>query len=398
MKPVVFEEDPQFWFETLRALGHTAYGGADVNEVLATAQGITAGDYEGWYRGWLALAERVEADGRRSAAGPVTARDALLRASNYYRSAEFFLHGVEADPRAEPVYRRAVACFRDALRHLPHIQPVEIPFEGTALHGYFYRAPGEAPRPTLLMHSGFDGSSEELHFIGAAAAHERGYHVLTFDGPGQPAARHDDGLVFRPDWENVVSPVLDWLLARPGVGPTALMGLSLGGLLAPRAAAFENRLAACIAVDGVYDLGAVATERFPMPRPEAEALLRAPSAPELDSGLQALMAQNPTLRWAVHHGMWVMGVKTPRAFLARYLDFSLAGGIAERITCPTLVCDAEHDIFFAGQPQVLFDHLTCPKTLLRLTDADGAGAHCHAGAQRFALGRILDWLDGVLAP
>ena len=397
MQPVMFADDPQFWFETLRALGHTAYGGADVNEVLAVSQRITAGDYESWYREWRALAERVEAEARRSARHPVTARDALLRASNYYRSAEFFLHGLDEDPRAGEVYDRSVACFRAAIEHMPHIEPVAIPFEGTVLRGYLYRAPGSGPKPVVLMHSGFDGTAEELHFIGAAAAHERGYHVLTFDGPGQPAARHNDGLVFRPDWEHVVTPVLDWLLAKSGIGPVALLGLSMGGLLAPRAAAFEPRLAACIAVDGVFDLGIVSTSKLPMPRAAAEALLRAPSAPELDSRLEQLIASSPTTRWAVHHGMWVMGAKTPRAFVASYLDYSLAGGIAEKIRCPTLVCEAEEDIFFEGQPKMLFDHLTCEKAFMRFTNADGAGAHCHAGAARFAFGRIFDWLDDVIA-
>lgn len=396
MEPVLFAGDKQFWFETLRALGHTAYGGADIGEVLATAQRIAPGDYEGWYREWRSTAERVEAEGRASER-PVTRRDALLRASNYWRTAEFFLHGAAADPRAEEVYLRGVGCFRDAIVHLPRVTPVEIPYEGTALHGYFYRAPGDGPRPTALMHSGFDGTAEEMHFIGAAAAHERGYHVLTFDGPGQPAARHRDGLVFRPDWEHVVSPALDWLSSQPGVGQVALIGVSLGGLLAPRAAAFEPRLAACVAIDGVYDFGAVGASRLPMPRAQAEALLRAPSAPEFDRLLEAAMAQDPTTRWSMHHGMWVMGAQTPRELLAKYLDYSLANGVAERIRCPTLVCEAEEDIFFEGQPQQLFDHLTCEKELMRFTNADAAGAHCHAGAQRLAFGRVFDWLDAVLA-
>jgi pimeloyl-ACP methyl ester carboxylesterase len=396
MKPVLFSEDQQFWFETLRALGHTAYGGADVNEVLGTAQRIKAGDYESWYREWRALAERVEREGRASKR-PITRRDAFLRANNYWRTAEFFLHGLTEDPRADEAYERAVTCFRDAVALMPGVTRVEIPFEGTVLHGYFYRAPGEGPKPTLVVHSGFDGSCEEMHCIGAAAGVERGYHVLTFDGPGQPAARHRDGLVFRPDWENVVRPVLDWVLKQPGVGPVGLVGVSMGGLLAPRAAAFEPRLSACVALDGVYDLGIVSTARFPMPRHAAEVMLRAPSAPELDRALEESMATNPTARWAVHHGMWVMGVKSPRAFLASYLDYSLANGVAEKIRCPTLVCEAEQDIFFEGQPKMLFDHLTCEKTFMRFTDADDAGAHCHPGAQRFALGRIFDWLDATLA-
>ena len=75
------------------------------------------------------------------------------------------------------------------------------------LPGYFYRA-SDQPGPTVIMFNGFDGSVEEMHFFGAVAAVERGYHVLCFDGPGQPGTRHRHGLGFRPDWEHVVTPVV----------------------------------------------------------------------------------------------------------------------------------------------------------------------------------------------
>ncbi len=72
-------------------------------------------------------------------------------------------------------------------------------------------------------------------------------------------------------------------------------------------------------------------------------------------------------------------------------------GVAERITCPTLVYKAEEDFFFGGQPELLYEHLTAPRTLLRFTADEGTGAHCHSGARRLAFGRIYDWLDEVLA-
>ena len=403
MKPLLFPEDASFWYETQRALGHAAYGGADVGEVLTTAQAITAGDYDSWHDEWLATADWVsaEADKMLAEGHRISARDGLMRANNYYRSAEFFLHGNSDDPRINHAYNRGRECFRAAAALFdPPIEPVEIPYESTVLHGYFYRAAGSdsSPRPTMIMHTGFDGTCEEMHWFGAAAGQERGYHVLTFDGPGQAAARHLDGLVFRPDWENVITPVLDWLLARPGVDPTrvGLLGLSMGGLLAPRAAAFEHRLAACVAMDGVYDLGLTVTQNMPGTRAEAEAALRAESAPELDAMIEQLMTVNPNIRWAATHGQYVMGVDSPRAFLASYLDYTLADGIAEQITCPTLVCDAREDIFFDGQPNLLFEHLTCEKRLLDFATAEGAGAHCQAGAQRLAFGRIYDWLDDIL--
>ncbi len=109
------------------------------------------------------------------------------------------------------------------------------------------------------------------------------------------------------------------------------------------------------------------------------------------------MKTNPTLRWALTHGMYAMGAPTPRAYAAACLDYNLMDGIAEAIRCPTLVCDAEADLFFRGQPQALFDHLTCPKTLMQFTEREGAGDHCQAGASRLAFARIYDWLDETLA-
>jgi alpha-beta hydrolase superfamily lysophospholipase len=406
MQPVLFGDDTSFWFETLRVLGATPYGGADIGEVLATAQAIEPGDYDSWYDEWLGTADRIGAEAEKAhAAGHlVSARDGLLRASNYYRSADFYLHGNPDDPRIRHAYTRARDCFVAAAALFdPPVEPIEIPYEDTVLHGYFYPALGRdgtaGPTPTIIMHSGFDGTCEEMHYLGAAAAQERGYHVVTFDGPGQPAALHFDGLVFRSDWERVVTPVLDWVLDRPDVDAdrVALLGASMGGLLAPRAAAFEHRLAACIAFDGVYDMGLTAAGWMPGSRSDIEAVLRADSAPEADAMIAQLMASNPNIRWAATHGQYAMGADSPRALFASFLDYTLAEGIAEQITCPTLVCEAASDIFFEGQPRLLFDHLTCPKTLLDFTEAEGAGAHCQAGAQRLAFARIYDWLDDTLA-
>ena len=154
----------------------------------------------------------------------------------------------------------------------------------------------------------------------------------------------------------MVTPVVDWVTTRPGVDQfhVALLGLSMGGLLAPRAAAFEHRLAACVAVDGIYELGATVLSHFPGSRADVEVALRADRTPEVDAAMENLMGSDPTVRWAITNGMYVMGVDSPRPIAAGYLDYTLAGGIAERIICPTLVCDGEADMFWAGQPRDLF--------------------------------------------
>ncbi|ONI76131.1 dipeptidyl aminopeptidase [Actinosynnema sp. ALI-1.44] len=401
MRRLFFEKDETFWFETLRSFSHIAYGGADFGEVVETAAAITAGDYDSWYRAWLTTADRVAGEAERSLAGGhrVSARKGLLRASNYYRSAEFFLHGNPADPRITTAYDRAVDCWHHALELFDTpAEPVRIPYQDTTLAGYFYQADNSGvARPTVIINNGFDGTAEETYFMGGAAALERGYNVLTFDGPGQGEAIHRQGLTFRPDWEAVVTPVVDFARALPEVDSEriALYGISLSGMLAPRAAAFDPRIKALITFDGVYDSARNFITEFG-DREQALAALRAESAPEVDAALAAAVEQHPSVRWLTSHGQWVMGASTSREFLATFCDYNLLGGVAEKIECPTLVCAAEHDGFFTGQPEELYEHLNCPKRFVEFTSADGSDEHCQAGVIVLAGCRIYDWLDEVL--
>jgi pimeloyl-ACP methyl ester carboxylesterase len=401
----LFADDDQFWFETVRMFGADEYGAASFGEVLAVSRQIKSGDYDSWYDAWNAAGDRLakEADGQLARGHMVSARDNFLRASNAYRSSEFFLHATPKDPRVVRAFARQVETYKAAIKLWPTpIEAVEIPYEGTTIPGYLHRPDATAKkRPLLLLNTGFDGSAEEMHWSGATAAVERGYNVLVFDGPGQSGPLHRQGLTFRPDWEKVVTPVVDFALKQKGVDPKriALMGVSMGGYLAPRAAAFEPRLAACIANDGVFDNGAPYLAQVPpAQRAPFLAMIKAPPGPSpLDPILAGMMKASPVARWAVTHGMWAFGAPSPRAYFAKALEYNLAGGVAEKIRCPTLVCDADGDLFYKGQPQVLYDHLTCKKTFMRFTEAEGAGAHCQVGASRLAFARIYDWLDEALA-
>src|SRR5205823_2018303 len=133
----------------------------------------------------------------------------------------------------------------------------------------------------------------------AVAALRRGYHCLLFDGPGQGRPLIEQGLVMRPDWENVVRPVVDHALSRPDVDPQrlALIGWSFGGYLAPRAASGEHRLAALIADPGQWDLGEALRDALPWPADQKAKFPNVDPAvvqPILDAALQV-----PRLRWAL---------------------------------------------------------------------------------------------------
>ena len=189
----------------------------------------------------------------------VSAREAYLRACNYYRASYPFLFGTPVDPRLIEAFDREVNAFlKAAALFEPPIEPIKIPYEGTTLPGYFYRIDDSGqPHPTLIATNGYDATVQGMHFGHAAAAVRRGYNYLIFDGPGQRRVLYKQGIHMRPDWENVVTPVVDYaLLHGPEIDPAriALIGWSFDGYLAPHAASGEHRLAACIADPGQWDL------------------------------------------------------------------------------------------------------------------------------------------------
>ena len=393
-------DDASFSFEALRAAGFANYSGADIGEVVATAQAIPDGDEASWHREWKATAERVEELGRKSLADGhrVSAREALLRASNYYRTAEFYRRD---DPARDPEVTLLSARSRDAFVTAMSLfefgfEQVSVPYERTTLPGYLYRVDDSGqPRPTIVYNNGYDSTLEESYFAIAAAALSRGYNVLAFDGPGQGGALRQQGLVFRPDWEAVITPVIDYALTRQEIADDriTLFGYSMGGYLVARAAAFDSRVAALILDDGLYDFHAAMVNKLP------------PFLGEwIDKGrddvalpvMELLMSIDTEARWALRNGKWVMGVDSiadvPRAFKG----YTLAG-VADRITAPALVLDPDNGQFLKGQPQRAAEAMVnSDTTLVTLKESEGAGEHCHVGAMSRLHQTIFDWLDDTV--
>jgi len=233
-------KDELFEAQLLRAIGYAPYGGADAAECLAVAGRITGTSLDSWHDAWMAAAARLygQAEANAAAGQVASARSGFFRAANYFRTAGLFAMGVPLDPRLAEAHRREADSFRRgaALLAVPP-EIVQIPYEDTFLPGYHFRAADDAaPRATMILVTGYDGTAEELYFANGAAALERGYNVLAFDGPGQGAMLIDRGVPLRPDWENVITPVVDYLLTRPDTDPARIVlnGLSLGGYLAPQ--------------------------------------------------------------------------------------------------------------------------------------------------------------------
>jgi pimeloyl-ACP methyl ester carboxylesterase len=201
----------------------------------------------------------------------------------------------------------------------------------------------------------------------------------------------------------VVTPVIDYAVSRPDVDKNriALWGISLGGYLAPRAAAYDHRISALIADGGTYDIGAELLQSMRqaggssanMTREELRAyLLTDPK--EFNDAMRAEMNADTEMRWLYEHGMYVFNATSPALFWAQWMDFTMEGS-AERIRCPTLVTSGETDHFDPNstQARMLYDHLTCPKELVIFSGEYEAGYHCQMGAFAQSFERKFDWLD-----
>lgn len=392
-------DDTLFDAQWLRAAGHACSGGAEIGECLAAAKQIREPDPESWFSAWSGLGERLvtAADKSLTNGRRVSAKEAYLRASNYFRTAYTFLIGAPVDPRLVEAYRRHRKAFKAAAELMEcRADEIEIPYGESRLHGYLF-APSSTengPSPTLIICTGYDGTAEEAYCFSGAAAVARGYTCITFDGPGQGAAIIEDGLVFRPDWEAVVGPVLDFAASRPEVDASrmALMGISFGGCLAPRAASREPRLAALILDPGQLSLAAEMKSRIP--GFIARGLTGGRPPPALLQWILHRRLRRPTQGWALRRGMWVHGVSRPLDYLRLTTAYGV-GADADQIRSPTLVCSAEEDEIGVTARR-LYDALTCEKTFLTFTTREGAGSHCEAGARSLFNQRAFDWLDAVM--
>jgi pimeloyl-ACP methyl ester carboxylesterase len=392
----IYFDNPEFDGQFLRAVDYAPLG-AQIGEAWAIAAQIQPGDTEGWYESWSGFADRLYSIATTSCAAGhhVSARNAFLRASNYFRASYIFMFALPVDPRVVEAYDRQTDAFQKAAELFdPPIEILKIPYQKTTLPGYFIKPDvSDAPRKTLLCTGGYDGTCEELFFIIANGALERGYNVLTFDGPGQGGALVKQKMPMRPDWEKVVTPVVDYLCSRPDVDSSriALYGGSFGGYLAPRAAAFEHRLAACIADAALFDPAALSRKMFPA---EIAGALDRNDVAVLEPFFKKLQ-EDTTQRFILGRGMWVHGATTPWEYFKMFQPYSLVD-VARNTQCPTFVDEAENDRRRGGGKD-LYDALQCPKEYVLFATREGAGEHCEAGAREVFFQKMFDWLDPILA-
>jgi pimeloyl-ACP methyl ester carboxylesterase len=387
-----------------RALFNATYGGADFGECRQTIERIGDGGVDDWHREWTATADALVdgADVSAKAGRGVSAREAYVRATTYYRAGYWPLYGTPVDERLRSGFDKETDTFAKAVPLFEGVELVEIPFEhGQSMPGVFVVPSGSAgPLPTIVHTNGYDSNIQEMFVAHVGAALRRGYAMLLFDGPGQGRCLIRDGLPIRPDWENVVRPVIDYALERPEVDGerVVLAGWSFGGYLAPRATAFEDRIAALWADPALWDLRETLVPGLPLSDEEKKRF------PDVDREKLAPMDEylhgpdaDPMVKWRlVQRGLWVNGVDSLFDYFADMTRYELSS-VAQNITCPTLLTQAEGDPLAANAHKLLDAIGADRKELIRFTAAEGAAGHCEGEARRLFHQRSYDWLDETLA-
>lgn len=326
--------------------------------------------YADWITTFLDLATNARTEQR------------TLAGAYYDRAAEFFMP--DDDPRRESARGRFV---RD-MRELYDLQPVAVPYQDSTLPACDL-APDGAARGTMVIFGGFDAYTEE-NFPLLAAAARAGYRIIAFDGPGQGGALEDSRLPMTTAWERPVSAILDHF----DLHEVTLIGISLGGGLAIRAAAYEPRIRRVVALDVLDDfLECLGRQAGPGATPALRLLLAARAKAIVNLAARIAAASKPIAAWGIHQGMRVTGTSSPYDFFQAARNLS-THSVSERVTADVLLLAGAEDhyvpIHQLHRQAAALTHARSVTTRT-FTSAEQAHNHCQIGNVGAALRVMLAW-------
>lgn len=386
-----FFSDQAYHYQTLRAFNDIESGGGDSGEILYTVKRITEGDPESWHKEWTDTAIRV-LEHAETLKDKKSKGDSYLRAHNYFRTAEFFLPA--RDPKRLTTFDKSASVFYAGLDLLGiQYKRLKVPYGDRHLDAVYYPGPkGASEKPLIVVVGGFDSTLEELYFFAAKSGNLRGYNVLTYEGPGQGSALRHQNLTFTHEWEKPTSAVLDhFFKTNPKPKKTVLLGISLGGYLAPRAAAFDPRFDGVVAFDVMYDFGEVAERQIP-------SFIRWLESKGYNGTVNALvdvaMKFSPRLRWGVENGQWTMNTDSPADTMREFRKFTLKE-TASKIGQDVLILAGEKDHFVpVKQVEDFKKALTNARSVQAVIyeESSGGAEHCQLGASALWQADFFDWL------
>ena len=381
----MFQYFPEKYSWSLAVAASIAMGGeiSELDEALAPLAGIAGHGKsadEAWYQNWMKLGEKLtalaEADlarGNRFSAGSKS-----MRAANYYLMAERMASW--SDPRRMRAYDLGLWSFRQGLELSgAPFQRVEVNYEGGVLAGWLRLADTPGPQPAMVFYNGFD-SIKEMHYLMCAdIAARRGIATLFVDQEGTGEAIRYHRFPKRHDTEVSAALFFDALAANPVIDKDriGIVGLSMGGYCAPRAAAFEGRFRCVASFGGFYELDDV-----------WQGILSGAAQPGVSDGLPESSL----------HAMRVTGTTSIAAAIATLKRRTLEG-VLGRIRCPLLVVHGENDrqVALSHAQKTVAGAVNSAEAELRIFSLrEGGAEHCGIDVMSMQSEYVFDWAARVL--
>lgn len=332
-------------------------------------------DTEAWYQAWVTKAAEREKNNQ------------FAIAATYYQAAEFYLNST--DPRDQTVYDKYRENFYKGYTDF-EFESYQVPYENSFLPVTKLITPGA--KKNLLLFAGFDSYMEEMvkmaHFLKGID-----YNIYVFDGPGQGTALRN-GITLIHNWEKPISIILDYFK----IHRASAIGMSLGGYLVMRAAAFEKRLDKVIAFDIFYSFMDSLRVRLPYDQmTKIEQLLKNNESEIINQQFKSMMSHNLDLNWKINKGLENTGTKTLFQLLKEFQkydmepimplinqDVLLLAGENDQYVPSSRLSEISNKLINAGSVKsVMFDK------------ASGGDQHCQAGRRDLGFNEIVKFLNKV---
>nr|A0A8F4NUL3.1 RecName: Full=Alpha/beta hydrolase pydG; AltName: Full=Pyrrocidines biosynthesis cluster protein G [Acremonium sp.]QXF14596.1 PydG [Acremonium sp.] len=413
-----FSSSFMFDFELTRLLGSASSGGCDVGEFKSAVGKIKKDDPESWSVAWKEQAERAQRIGDQAAKAGyrLLARNAYLRASNYFRVTPYMFSNDDA--RVVPLIEQSISSFKKAAVLMDgEVICVEIPYEkGITLPGYLFlppsyaRLPGKVP--IVMYAAGADSTKEELYFLYGHTGPQLGYAVLCLEGPGQGLLLKKSKVPLRPDFEVVAEKIVEFLdnlsESRPTLeldtGRLAMAGAATGGYFALRAAT-NPRVKACISIDPFFSLWELCLSRAPKAFFKLWDSGWVPDS-TFDTFTDVHGRGNFQSGWEINLGRSSMGAEKPTAMFRRFKDFTLepAAGevpILDKIRCAVFLTGpgAGQDMYSSAEESTFKIHRLLSnvpdsnKEVWVPTDVAEGGLTAKIGAWALLAQKTFEFLD-----
>jgi pimeloyl-ACP methyl ester carboxylesterase len=330
-------------------------------------------NFSDWKNVWGNLAKKAEAENR------------LKNAAIYYRGAEFYI--TQKDPDKIKFYDKFIELFYQIFKD-DKIQSYKVPYENSFLHAFKVPLLEGEKKGTIIMHGGFDSFVEEFYYMMRIFV-DNGYEVIAYEGPGQGGTRRKYDLPWDEKWEKPTKAILDYFKLED----VTIYGLSMGGHLCLRAAAFEPRVKRVVSSGGAVDY-------WKIPRPISRGLMKIFMSRRkfMTKAIVKKMKKDEHHNWLVENSKFITKIDQPFNAMMKMFDMTEENSQPEKITQDVLVLSGKNDHFIPiKMHKILVKKLTNAKSVKGIIydKETNAHSHCQIGNISLVCEDILDWLNSI---